>query len=259
MHLADGIVTDPAVLVGLDLVGAGAVAVAARHADAEDGRAVAWTGMLSAFLLAAQAVNVPLLPGTSAHVIGAALVTLAVGPARAIVAMTAVLLVQALAFGDGGITVLGINVLNLAVLPSLSVELVARVVGRTGRALSVSAVLGTLAGNVTGASALAAVLVTGAGASGRVAFPWLVGAHALAGVAEGLLTAVAVAQLERRAPGLVSRRDGGAALALSAPKSFRAAIAWTAIGVGLATALVPLASTAPDALERLLPVLGAHP
>jgi cobalt/nickel transport system permease protein len=259
VHLADGIVTAPAVLVGLDLVGAGAVAVAARHADSEDGRAVAWTGMLAAFLLAAQAVNVPLLPGTSAHVIGAALVTLAVGPARAIVAMTAVLLVQALAFGDGGITVLGINVLNLAVLPSLSVELVARVVGRSGRALTATAVLGTLVGNLAGASALAMVLVAGAGAAGRIAFPWLVGAHALAGLAEGILTAVAVAQLERRAPGLVSARQGGASLVLGAPKTFRAAIAWTAIAVGLATALVPLRSTAPDALERLLPGLGARP
>src|SRR5262245_56323652 len=112
MHLADGIVTNPALLVGVDLVGAGTVAVAARRVDMDDGRRVAWAGMLAGFLLAAQAVNVPLLPGTSAHVIGTSLVTLAVGPALAIVSVAAVLLIQAFALGDGGITVLGVNVLT---------------------------------------------------------------------------------------------------------------------------------------------------
>jgi cobalt/nickel transport system permease protein len=257
VHLADGIVTHPGVIVGLDLVGAGSLAVAVCRADAEDRRAVAWTGMLTAFLLAAQAVNVPLLPGTSAHVIGAGLVTLAVGPARSIVAMTGVLLVQALFFGDGGLTVIGINIINLAVLPALAVELSARVIGRSGRALGVSAFVGTVLGNALGASLLAGTLVFGAGVPARVAFPWLVGVQSMAGLAEGVLTALAARHLERRAPGLLSERRGPGA---GAPRTngFRAVLAWTAIFVGVATALIPLASSAPDALELLAPRTGAR-
>jgi len=249
VHLADGVFTEPAVVAGLDLVGAGALGIAVRHADARDGRVTAFTGTLAAFVLAAQAINVPVLPGTSAHVIGATLVTLAVGPARAVIALTAVLIIQALVLGDGGITVLGINVLDLAVLPTLSVELVARVLGRSGLALRTTAVLGTLLGNVAGASALAAALVVGAGASARIAFPWLVGVHALTGLVEGILTALALGELERRAPDLLyspspESRDR--------PRSYRAAIAWTAVGIGVATALLPLTSAKPDALERFL-------
>jgi cobalt/nickel transport system permease protein len=202
-------------------------------------------------------VNVPLFPGTSAHVIGATLVTLVVGPARAIVALTAVLFVQALLLGDGGITVLGINVLDLAVLPALSVAFVTRIAGRSSAALSTSAVAGTVLGNVAGASLLAAVLVGGAGVSARSAFPWLVGVHALTGVAEGVLTALAVRHLERRAPGLVSGTPDALALTAverdeRAKTGFRTAMGWTAVAVGVATALLPLASRAPDALEHLV-------
>jgi len=253
VHLADGILSDPRVLVGLDLVGGGGLVIAARRAGAEAGRDVAWTGLFGAFLLAAQAVNVPLLPGTSAHAIGAGLVTLTLGPARAVVTLGAVLFIQALLLGDGGLTVLGVNLLNLALLPAFAVELAARVFGRQGRGLAVTAVLGTLLGNVAGATALASALVLGAGASAKLTFPWLVGAQALAGLAEGVLTAIAVREIERRTPRLLF---GGRTQGVRAPG---AAIAWAAIAVGALTAAIPLASSAPDALERLLPELHAHP
>jgi hypothetical protein len=169
-----------------------------------------------------------------------------------------VLLVQALFFGDGGLTVLGINIIDLAVLPALAVELSARLIGRSGRALCVSAFVGTVLGSALGASVLAGTLVIGAGVSARVAFPWLVGVQSMAGVAEGVLTAFAARQLERRAPGLSADRYGE--MRLGGPRShgFRGALAWTAICVGVATALIPLASTAPVALERLVPRTGAR-
>lgn len=249
MHLADGIVTSPTLLVGVNLVGAGALTLAARRVDTDDGRAVAWAGMLAAFLLAAQAVNVPLLPGTSAHVIGASLVTLAVGPALGIVAMAAVLLIQAFAFGDGGITVLGANVLTMAVLPALFVSFAARLFGVRGRGLLLTAVTGTVLGSVAGAAALAALLVFGAGGSANVAFPWLVGVQGLAAVAEGALTAIALGALERGGRALF-RRSG------NEPEERGGAFAWTAIAIGIAVLLVPFASNAPDALERVIPQLS---
>jgi cobalt/nickel transport system permease protein len=255
VHLADGIVTSPSALVGLNLVGAGSVAIAARRVNLEDGRSMAWAGMLAAFLLAAQAVNVPLLPGTSAHVIGASLVTLAVGPELGIVAMTAVLVVQAFLFGDGGLTTLGVNALDMAVFPALAVEGAARCFGRSGRGLAVTAVVGTFAGSLLGATALATLLVFGAGGSAAVAYPWLIGVQGLAGLAEGVLTTFAVIELERRSPGSISRRP---VLAQPAPAASRAALAWAAIGIGIVALLVPLASRAPDALERVVPRVSSE-
>lgn len=253
MHLADGILTDPRIVVGLDLVGGGALAIAARRMESASGRQTAWTGLFGAFVLAAQAINVPLMLGTSAHVIGAGLATLVLGPARAIVTLAGVLVVQALLLGDGGLTVLGINVLNLAVLPALSVELAARVFGRTQGGLRSVAIVGTVLGNVAGASVLAAALVAGLKVSPGVTFGWLVSVQALAGLGEGILTAIAVGELDRRASGLLYRTGGSP----GQPALSRAVLAWSVIAVGAATAAVPLASSAPDALEHLLSGVSA--
>lgn len=253
MHLADGILTDARVIVGLDLIGGGALAIAARRLESTSSRHVAWTGLFGAFVLAAQAVNVPLVLGTSAHVVGAGLVTLVLGPARSIVTLAAVLVVQALFLGDGGLTVLGLNVLDLAVLPALCVELSARVFGRTDRGLRNAAIVGTVLGNVTGASVLSAALVGSLHVRADVTFAWLVGTQALAGIGEGILTAIAVRELAKRTNGVLYRAD-------EVPERralTKAVFAWSVIAVGAATAAVPLASSAPDALQHLLAELSA--
>lgn len=253
MHLADGILTDARVIVGLDLIGGGAVAIAARRMEWAPGRHVAWTGLFGGFLLAAQAVNVPLVLGTSAHVVGAGLVTLVLGPARAIVTLAAVLVVQALFLGDGGLTVLGLNVLDLAVLPALCVELSARCFGRTPSGLRNAAIVGTVLGNVTGASVLSAALVASLEIRADVTFAWLVGIQALAGLGEGILTAIVVRELAKRTSGVIHR-------AAEIPGQRRitpALFAWSIIAIGAATAAVPLASSAPDALQHLLADLSS--
>ena len=201
MHLADGIVENPAWLIGANIVGAAAAVLVTRRVGAEGSRGVAFTGTLAAFVLAAQALNVPLVPGASAHVIGASLLTLAVGPARAVLALVAVLIVQALMFADGGVSALGINVLNIAVIPVLAVHVVHRLLGP--KRLALTAVLGTVIGNALGASSLALTLVAGAGVPVVLAFGWLVGLQMLAGLVEGVLTALALRHLVKAAPGLL--------------------------------------------------------
>jgi cobalt/nickel transport system permease protein len=256
VHLADGIVSNPALVIGLDLVGAGAVALAARRVRVDGGRGVAFTGMIAAFVLAAQAVNLPLLPGTSAHAVGTCLATLTLGPARAIVALTAVLLLQALLFADGGLTVLGVNVLTLAVLPSLSVALVAGALGAGYRSPLV-AIAGATLGGLSGAALLSTVLVLGTRAATLPTFSFLMGTQGLASLIEGALTALAVRELHRRTPRLAPPESdagdrGGPSLARGP------GLAWALIAIGLVTACVPLASERPDALERLLAELPAR-
>jgi cobalt/nickel transport system permease protein len=254
VHLADGIVNSPALLAGLNLVGGAGFVIAARRTLGADARAVAWIGTLGAFALAAQALNVPLVPGASAHAIGAGLLTLALGPARAIVALGAVLIVQALLFADGGVTALGVNLLNLALLPALAVHACRRLLApRLG--LPAAAAIGTALGTIAGATSLALTLVLGAGAPLALTFGWLVGVQTLAGIAEGVLTALIVRRLVGHAPALLLRSEPPASSGLELWRGLR----WAALAIAVTLLLIPLASSRPDALESVLERLQASP
>jgi cobalt/nickel transport system permease protein len=266
VHLADGILESPTLLIGANAAGAALALLVARAGAKDDRRSAAFTGTLAAFVLAAQALNVPLVPGASAHVIGAGLLTVALGPGRAVLALLAVLLVQALLFADGGLTVLGINALNIAVLPVLAVHAIRRVLGP--RRVALAAGIGTLLGNILGALGLGTLLWAGAGVPAHLSFGWLVAVQALAGLAEGTLTWLAIRHLATRMPSL-SRAAPRAARTV--PQRLdrlasahwhveqRRGLAWAAIAVGVALALLPLASATPDALARVLEQVRPSP
>lgn len=73
--------------------------------------------VLAAGIFAIQAFNLPVAMGTSGHLVGGALAAIILGsPFAAIFILTLVLIVQALLFGDGGVTVMGANILNMGVI-----------------------------------------------------------------------------------------------------------------------------------------------
>ena len=72
---------------------------------------------LAAGIFAIQAMNIPIGMGTSGHMVGAALVAIVFGsPWAGVLVLTLVLLVQGFVFGDGGITTMGANILNMGVI-----------------------------------------------------------------------------------------------------------------------------------------------
>ena len=75
---------------------------------------------IAAFIFAAQMINFPILSGTSGHLIGATLATALLGGSFGILAMAIVLSIQALFFADGGLAVLGANILNMAIIGSFA-------------------------------------------------------------------------------------------------------------------------------------------
>lgn len=120
MHIPDGFLSTP-VWATLDVISLPAVAWMARKARrAEKESRAPLLGVLGAFVFAAQMINFPVAPGTSAHLLGGALLACTVGPAAAVVVMTAVLIIQALIFQDGGLLALGANVFNLAIVGSFA-------------------------------------------------------------------------------------------------------------------------------------------
>lgn len=74
----------------------------------------------SAFVFVAQMINFPIAYGTSGHLVGGTFLSIVLGPYAAVLSMTIVLLMQALFFADGGISALGANVFNMAIIGGLS-------------------------------------------------------------------------------------------------------------------------------------------
>ncbi|MEZ5096912.1 MAG: energy-coupling factor ABC transporter permease [Nocardioides sp.] len=110
MHVPDGFLDAPT-SVATGVVAAAGVAVALRGARRElDDRTAPMAGLVATFVFAAQMMNFPVGAGTSGHLLGGTLAAVLVGPWTGVLALTVVLLVQALLMADGGMTALGTNV-----------------------------------------------------------------------------------------------------------------------------------------------------
>ena len=171
------------------------------------GRNLPRVALLSAGIFVAQMVNFPVGGGTTGHLIGGALFAILAGPAIAIVGMTAVLLIQALMFGDGGITALGLNALNMAVIAPLSgwgvytltmpVAESLRGVGK-GFAIGMAAWASVFLSAAACAAELSVSFAISGGAYGiaaTISVPAMLGYHAVIGVGEAIITAGIVAYL----------------------------------------------------------------
>ncbi len=116
MHMSDGLVNLPtsAVFVAVAVIGL-AVCVSRARADLDD-RTAPMAGLVTAFVFAVQMINFPILPGASGHLLGGALVAILVGPWVGALCISIVLVVQSLLFADGGLTALGTNITNMALI-----------------------------------------------------------------------------------------------------------------------------------------------
>ncbi|MGK2938891.1 MAG: energy-coupling factor ABC transporter permease [Solirubrobacteraceae bacterium] len=214
MHIPDGFLSSEVCAV-TSVAAAGAVGYAASRARAElDERRVPLLGATAALVFAAQMVNFPVTGGTSGHLLGAALATVLLGPWLGMLVVSLVLGVQAAAFADGGIAVLGANVLNLAVLGALVTQTMltgaAALRERTVGLLGIVAV-------ASWASVMAAATATSVelAASGTIGLttvlPSMLGIHALIGVGEAAITVAVVATVLAVRPDLLGgRRVAGA-------------------------------------------------
>jgi cobalt/nickel transport system permease protein len=89
--------------------------------------------MASAFSFVAMIFALPLPGGTTAHISGATLIAVLIGPWAAVIAISVSLMIQALVFGDGGITALAANCFNIAFIGSFAGYAVYRIISSLGR------------------------------------------------------------------------------------------------------------------------------
>jgi cobalt/nickel transport system permease protein len=235
MHIPDGFLSTP-VWASLGILSASGVHLAARNASRSlPENRVPLLGVMGAFVFAAQMVNFQVGIGTSAHLVGASLLALTLGPAAAAVVMTAIVAVQALVFQDGGLLALGANVFNMALAGVAAGLLPSRLLGRNPAGIFLG---GFLSVSLGAALALAELWLSGVHLP-RAALNLSLGFFAIAAAAEGLITLFALRSIERISPQLSPTTS-------AAPRPIKLL---AAAAVVLVIAGVLMASSSPDTLE----------
>ncbi|MBI5142225.1 MAG: energy-coupling factor ABC transporter permease [Nitrospirae bacterium] len=196
MHMADALIS-PAVGGAFWAASLSAIAYSSRKLKQEiDEKLVPLTGVLAAFVFAAQMINFA-IPGTgsSGHIGGGLLLAILLGPHAAFIAMASVLVVQALFFADGGLLALGCNIWNLGFYSCfVAYPLVYRpIAGNGGRAVF-AVVVSAIAALQLGAFSV--VLQTVMSGISELPFKVFVSfmqpIHLAIGIVEGVVTAGAV-------------------------------------------------------------------
>ncbi|EKN71397.1 cobalamin (vitamin B12) biosynthesis protein CbiM [Neobacillus bataviensis LMG 21833] len=193
MHIPDGILS-PTILAAGAVVSVAVLAKSVQESKNNlEQTAVPIMGVMAAFIFAAQMVNFPLLgAAASGHLIGGALAAYLFGFWPTTLIMTTVVTIQAIVFQDGGISVLGVNILNMAILAPLAATLVYKLLGKSK--IPVSALV-FIAGWVSVVvTSIVAALQLGASdvVSYQLALKTLILWHAIIGIGEGLITAAVV-------------------------------------------------------------------
>lgn len=195
MHIPDGFL-DAKTWISTAAVSAGALSYSVVQANKQlQERQVPLMGVMGAFVFAAQMVNFPVAGGTSGHLIGGTLLALTLGPWTACVIMATIVGLQALFFQDGGITVLGANILNMAVIAPLAGYLAYNLLKKLIANKTVSIFIAAWLSTVLAAAAAALELAWSNTVALKIVFPAMLAWHILIGIGEGLITAGVLAYL----------------------------------------------------------------
>jgi cobalt/nickel transport system permease protein len=222
-------------------------------------RMVPLLAVFSAFSFVIMMFNLPLPGGTTGHAVGMGIATIVLGPWGSMLAVSVALLIQALFFGDGGVTAFGANCFNMAIVGSLVAYWVYRAIaGRSAITASRRVVAAAVAGYVAlNVSALLTAIEFGiqpalftdtSGAPLYAPYPLSVAIPAMAighltfaGLAEGIVTGGVVAYLQRSDAALLKLTAPGAADANEAIRSVSQRGGWRTVRpllIGLAVLMV---------------------
>ncbi|MFE9765974.1 energy-coupling factor ABC transporter permease [Streptomyces sp. NPDC005808] len=209
MHVPDGFINAPVSAV-TGVVAAGAIAVSLKGARRElDERTAPLAGLVAAFIFAVQMLNFPVAAGTSGHLLGGALAAILVGPYTGVLCVSVVLLMQGILFADGGLTALGVNITDMAIVTTVVAYAVFRglvkVLPRGRRSITAAAFVSALLS--VPAAAVAFTLIYALGGTTDVSIDKvataMVGVHILIGIGEAAITALTVGAVIAVRPDLV--------------------------------------------------------
>ena len=218
---------------------------------------IALTGMMSALIFVLQMINFPIAAGTSGHLLGGALAVIVLGPRLGLICLSVVVIIQSLLFADGGLSALGVNVLNMAIVTCstgwILVKYWLKFIGKNKISIiAISVVSGII---TVVLSSIAFTLEYALG--GTISIPVssvlvaMISTHFLIGIGEGVITALIVGLLVRVRPDLVYayERNNNNTTGVSIYGFLISLIL-------LLTLLTPFASSSPDGLESVAENFG---
>jgi len=221
-------------------------------------RLVPLISLFAAFSFVIMMFNLPLPGGTTGHAVGIGIAAVVLGPWAGMLAVSIALIIQALFFGDGGVTAIGANCFNMAIVGSLAASAIYRLIAAgaplaSARRVAAAGIAGYAAINL---SALCAAIEFGLqpmfyrDASGaplycpyplNIAVPaMMIGHLTIAGLAELFVSAGVVAFLQRSDPALLRATSGLRASAAERGARVSAALRPLWLGLGSLMLLTPL-------------------
>ena len=256
MHIPDGFLDGKTALATGALAAAGLGIALWSVRRTFPPRRVPLIGLAAAFVFAAQMLNFPVAGGTSGHLIGAVLAAVLLGPSAAVVVLASVLILQCFLFADGGLTALGANVFNMAlVAPAVGYgvyALVRRAAGDGLRARLLATGFAAWCSTVAASVACAGELAASGTALWRVAFPAMAAVHMVIGLGEAAITTLVVAAVAGVRPELVQDAPATA----RTPRYAAVAVYGLLVALGLVLFVAPFASGWPDGLTKVAATLG---
>lgn len=217
MHIPDGFLS-ASVLVSTWAASAGGVGFSVRKAaQSMKDRTVPLMGITAAFLFSAQMVNFPIGGGTSGHLLGGVLAAILLGPYAGCVTLACVLAFQCLLFQDGGLTALGANVFNMAIVGTLGGYGFFRALrflsGNEKWIMAAAAIASWFSVVLTSAVCALELALSGVSPLGLV-LPAMAGVHSVIGLGEAAISVSILAFVMKARPDLIYlhpvRAEGGA-------------------------------------------------
>jgi cobalt/nickel transport system permease protein len=209
-------------------------------------------GILGAFVFAAQMVNfqLPAMPGTSGHMVGAVLLAIILGPHAGALVISSVVIIQCLIFQDGGLLALGCNIINMAIVPSYLGYFLYKTLTR-GTFSNLRTCIGAMLACLLAVEAGATLVPVEAALSGVLMVPFsiflttMLGVHFLVGIIEGLITVAVLGYLQQVRGDMIAVASAGK-VRLS-KKAVLVTFVVLSVVIGAGFSLV--ASGLPDGLE----------
>ncbi len=218
---------------------------------------IALTGMMSALIFVLQMINFPIAAGTSGHLLGGALAVIVLGPRLGLICLSVVVIIQSLLFADGGLSALGVNVLNMAIVTSATswfiVKYWIKFIGKNKTSIVSVSVLAGILSVVFSSIAFTIQYAIG----GTISIPVgtvliaMVTTHFIIGFGEGVITALIITLLIQVRPDLIyayERSDEN-----TTKVSFYGLFIILILLLSLVT---PFASSSPDGLESVAEEFG---
>jgi cobalt/nickel transport system permease protein len=257
MHVPDGFM-NVTMSAATGVISFGTLWVYIRSAkDLIADKFIALTGMMSALIFVLQMINFPVAAGTSGHLLGGALAVIVLGPRLGLICLSVVVIIQSLLFADGGLSALGVNVLNMAIVTSATswfiVKYWIKFIGKNKTSIVTVSVLAGILSVVFSSIAFTIQYAIG----GTISIPVgtvliaMVSTHLIIGLGEGIITALIITLLMRVRPDLVYAYDR------SDENTTKVSFYGLFIILILLLSLVtPFASSSPDGLESVAEEFG---